>query len=136
MIVRKMESMIDCNITKNYLSEEARMTKSNDVSVCRISCNHCPLSRFNNGEEMLCTELELKHPEKAIEIVQRWSDEHPPKTYLSEILKHYPKAELNDKGIPMVCPHLFGLKDIDNCEIGNACVKCWNQPLPPAKQTK
>lgn len=69
--------MIDCNITKNYLSEEARMTKSSDVGVCRISCNHCPLSRFNNGEEMLCTELELKHPEKAIEIVQRWSNTHP-----------------------------------------------------------
>lgn len=25
--------MIDCNITKNYLSEKARMTKSNDVGV-------------------------------------------------------------------------------------------------------
>lgn len=27
--------MIDCNITKNYLSEQARMTKSSDVGVCR-----------------------------------------------------------------------------------------------------
>lgn len=51
--------------------------KSSDVDVCRISCNHCPSSGFNNDEKMFCTELEIKHPEKAIEIVQRldWSDE-------------------------------------------------------------
>lgn len=45
--------MIDCSKTKNYLSEQARMTKSSDVGVCRISCNHCPLSRFNNDEEIM-----------------------------------------------------------------------------------
>lgn len=98
--------MIDCNITKNYLSEQARMTKSSDVGVCRISCNHCPLSRFNNDEEMLCTELELRHPEKAIAIVQKWSDEHSLKTYLSEFLKNYPNVLLDDNGIPTVgCEH-------------------------------
>lgn len=123
--------MIDCNITKNYLSEEARMTKSSDVGVCRISCDHCPLSRFNNGEEMLCTELELKHPEKAIEIVQRWSDEHSQRTYLSELLKAFPNAQLNDSGMPKgMCPHELGLKDIDCGKTDNACVKCWNQPIP------
>lgn len=123
--------MIDCNITKNYLSEEARMTKSSNIGVCRISCDHCPLSRFNNGEEMLCTELELKHPEKAIEIVQRWSDEHPQRTYLSELLKAFPNAQLNDSGMPKgMCPHELGLKDIDCGKTDNACVKCWNQPIP------
>lgn len=120
--------MIDCNITKNYLSEQARMTKSSDVGVCRISCNHCPLSRFNNDEEMLCTELELSRPEKAIAIIQKWSDEHPPKTYLSELLKHYPNTPLDDNGTPeSVCPYDLGLKDIDNCDKG--CVECWNQPV-------
>lgn len=123
--------MIDCNITKNYLSEEARMTKSSDVGVCRISCDHCPLSRFNNGEEMLCTELELKHPEKAIQIIQRWSDEHPQKTYLTELLKAFPNAQLNDSGTPKgMCPHELGLKDIDCGKTDNACVKCWNQTIP------
>lgn len=123
--------MIDCNITKNYLSEEARMTKSSDVGVCRISCNHCPLSRFNNGEEMLCTELELKHPEKAIEIVQRWSDTHSQKTYLTEFLKHYPNVQLYDTGIPKwICPYHLGLMSKDNCRKDHNCVECWNQPIP------
>lgn len=120
--------MIDCSKTKNYLSEQARMTKSSDVGVCRISCNHCPLSRFNNDEEMLCTELELTHPEKAIEIVQRWSDENPQRTYLSVFLEHYPNVQLYDTGLPKgVCPYNLGLTDIDDCD--NNCVKCRNQPV-------
>lgn len=121
--------MIDCNITKNYLSEQARMTKSSDVGVCRISCNHCPLSRFNNDEEMLCTELELRHPEKAIAIVQKWSDEHPQRTYLSEFLKNHPNALLNDDGTPTFCPYRLGLMGADDCRKDGNCVKCWNQPI-------
>lgn len=125
--------MIDCNITKNYLSEQARMTKSSDVGVCRISCNHCPLSRFNNDEEMLCTELELRHPEKAIAIIQKWSDDHPQRTYLSVFLKHYPNVQLYDTRLPKgVCPYNLGLTDIDDCD--NNCVKCWNQPIEDSEE--
>lgn len=126
--------MIDCNITKNYLSEEARMTKSSDVGVCRISCNHCPLSRFNNGEEMLCTELELKHPEKAIEIVQRWSNTHSQKTYLTEFLKHYPNVQLYENGTPKgICPYHLGLMSQDSCRKDHNCIECWNQTIPLEK---
>lgn len=129
--------MVDCNITKNYLSEQARMTKSSDVGVCRISCNHCPLSRFNNDEEMLCTELELRHPEKAIAIVQKWSDEHPPRTYLSEFLKNYPNAELNH-GAPRIC--LKELGAISGCaktkkgDFYISCHSCWNQPIEEGEE--
>lgn len=128
--------MIDCSKTKNYLSEQARMTKSSDVGVCRISCNHCPLSRFNNGEEMLCTELELTHPEKAIEIVQRWSDEHPQKTCLTELLEKYPNVLLNDDGTPEgICPHQLGLKSsIVDCKKSYDCVKCWSQIIEDGEE--
>jgi hypothetical protein len=126
--------MIDCNITKNYLSEQARMTKSSDVGVCRISCNHCPLSRFNNDEEMLCTELELRHPEKAIAIMQKWSDEHPQKTYLSELLKNHPNTLLNDDGTPAFCPYRLGLMGADDCRKDGNCVKCWNQPIEEGEE--
>lgn len=127
--------MIDCNITKNYLSEQARMTKSSDVGVCRISCNHCPLSRFNNDEEMLCTELELRHPEKAIAIIQKWSDKHPQKTYLTEFLKHYPNAQLRIDGIPKgICPYDLGLMNRYDCRKDRNCVKCWNQPIEEGEE--
>lgn len=47
------------------------------------------------------------------------------------------KAEVQDYGerlgkevqkMPMICPTLFGLKNIDNCDKG--CVECWNQSIP------
>lgn len=125
--------MIDCNIAKNYFNEKLRMTKRTRKGLCKIDCSVCPLCSENNGTSGLvsCTTLEMLHPEKAIEIVQRWSDEHPQRTYLTELLKIFPNAQLNDSGTPKgMCPHELGLKDIDCGKTDNACVKCWNQPIP------
>lgn len=125
--------MIDCNITKNYFNEKLRMTKRTRKGLCKIDCSVCPLCSENNGTSGLvsCTTLEMLHPEKAIEIVQRWSDAHPQRTYLSELLKAFPNAQLNDSGTPKgMCPHELGLKDIDCGKTDNACVKCWNQTIP------
>ena len=74
---------------------------------------------------------EMLYPEKAIETVQRWSDEHPPKTYLTELLKTFPNTQLNDSGTPKeMCPHELGLNEIEDCgKTDNACVKCWSQPI-------
>ena len=123
--------MIDCSKTENYMHEKARMTKSVVNGVCHIRCTDCPLSRFNNNEKIVCSELELFHSETAVQIVQRWSDEHPQKTYLSELLKYFPKVELNNKGLPKwICPHELGLNEIEDCGgTDNYCAECWNQPI-------
>lgn len=123
--------MIDCSKTENYMHEKARMTKSVVNGVCHIRCTDCPLSRFNNNEKIICSELELFHSETAVQIVQRWSDEHPQKTYLSELLKYFPKVELNNKGLPKwICPHELGLNEIEDCGgTDNYCAECWNQPI-------
>lgn len=78
--------MIDCSKTENYLIEKLRMTKRAKSGICKIKCSDCPLCSKNNGisEYISCISFEMYHPEKAIEIVQRWSDEHPQRTYLSE----------------------------------------------------
>ena len=74
-----------------------------------------------------CFAFEKFYPEKAIEIVQKWSDEHPQKTYLSEFLKAYPNTLLNDTGLPKdVCLYNLGLTD---CRNDRNCVDCWNQPI-------
>lgn len=129
--------MIDCNITKNYFNEKQRMTKKRKLYVgiykCELDCSDCPLSSLNNDatDKMTCSEFETLCPEQAIKAVQRWSDEHPPKTYLSEFLKTYPNAKLRDDGTPKgVCPYNLGLKDIDDCDKYQTCVECWNQPMP------
>ena len=112
--------MIDCSKTENYLIEKLRMTKRAKSGICKIKCSDCPLCSKNNGisEFISCISFEMYHPEKAIEIVQRWSDEHPQRTYLSEFLEHYPNVQLYDTGLPKgVCPYNLGLTDIDDCDI-------------------
>lgn len=122
--------MIDCSKMANYFAEKQRMVKQQISGVvCGISCEECPLSSINNGKGIVCSDFETCYLEKAIELVQRWSDEHPPKTFLTEYLKHYPNAPLRDNGTPNFCPSRLGLMSIDDCRIDHNCVKCWNQPI-------
>ena len=123
--------MIDCSKAKNYLNEKNRMTKACENGFCFIACDNCPLSGYNNGKNMPCTILELKQPETAIKIVQKWSNEHSQKTYLSKFLQNYPNAELDENGIPNeICPHALGLKEIKDCGAKeNCCDECWNQVI-------
>lgn len=121
--------MIDCTKTTNYFNEKLKMTKRTKNGLCEIKCGNCPLCSNNNGEGLSCPDFEMYYPEKAVKAVQRWSDEHPPKTFLTEYLKHYPNAPLGDNGTPNFCPSRLGLMSIDDCRIDHNCVKCWNQPI-------
>lgn len=127
--------MIDCSKTENYFAEKRRMTKRTEGGICKLKCSNCPLCSKNNGtsEDMSCTTFEMHHPEKAIEVVQKWSDEHPQKTFLTEFLKNYPNAEL-DHGVPKVCLKKLGV--VSGCaktkkgDLYISCYRCWNQPMP------
>lgn len=126
--------MIDCSRTENYLAEKQRMTKKHKPNageyICELDCLDCPLSHSNNGIGEPCFGLETHYPEKVIAIVQKWSYEHPQRTYLSELLEHFPNVKLRDDGTPKcLCPHQLGLKDIDDCRKYHTCVECWNQPI-------
>ena len=122
--------MIDCTKTENYFNEKSRMTKRKKNGVCEIKCNDCPLYITNNGMDVLCSDFETIYPEQAIAIVQEWSNAHPPKTYLTELLKNFPNTPLEDDGTPKgICLYELGATSLDNCEVDNACAKCWNQPI-------
>lgn len=123
--------MIDCTKTEQYFAEKQRMVKLQTGEVCEISCEECPLSSMNNGEGIVCSDFETCYPEKAIAIIQKWSDKHPPKTFLTEFLKNYPNAQLRIDGIPKgVCPYALGLINRDDCQKkDHNCVECWNQPI-------
>ena len=45
-----------------------------------------------------------KKPIEAIKIVQKWSDEHPPKTRQSEFLKMFPNARLDFDSVLVIEP--------------------------------
>ena len=122
--------MIDCTKTTNYFNEKLKMTKRTKNGLCEIKCGNCPLCSNNNGEGLPCLEFEMYYSEQAIEAVQRWSDEHPPKTYLTELLINYPNISLEDNGTPNFCPYRLGLMSIDDCRKDHNCVECWNQAMP------
>lgn len=120
--------MIDCTKTEQYFAEKQRMVKLQTGEVCEISCEECPLSSMNNGEDIVCSDFETCYPEKAIAIIQKWSDKHPQKTYLTEFLKNYPNAKLDEDGTPhKLCPWHLGLISVNSCR--NNCVRCWSQPV-------
>lgn len=128
---------IDCSKTENYFAEKRRMTKRRKIHgnayMCKIDYSNCSVDSLNNGtnDNISCSDFEAFYPEKAIAIVQKWSDEHPQKTYLTELLKIFPNTPLNDDGTPKgICLHELGATSLDNCEVDNACAKCWNQPIP------
>lgn len=126
-----MKKLIDCSRTENYFAEKKRMIEKHRY-ICEVKgCADCPLHWSKNGMDISCTKLEKSYPDKAIAIIQKWSDEHPPKTYLSEFLKHYPNVKLLGDGTPKcLCPHQLGLKDINDCRKHYTCAECWNQPMP------
>ena len=67
-------------------------------------CVNCPLSIRNNCTEEICGDFEMEYPEKAVEIVEKWAEEHPTRTRQSEFLKLIPNADTDKDGVLDVCP--------------------------------
>lgn len=87
-------------------------------------CIGCPLDEASGGE--YCCEWEEKHLTEAIAIVEKWSNEHPHKTYKDDLLEKFPNAILDD-GAPNACVYvLYGT--IGRC-YALSCKECWNQPI-------
>lgn len=115
---------MDCSKTENYLKERERMTGN-----CDMFCAKCPLGYGNNSFRLACEKFENKHPQKAIEIVQKWSDEHLQKTILDNFLGKFPKVALDESGVPKdVCCGTLGYKLAIHC-LQNDCTDCWKQPF-------
>lgn len=97
--------MADCSKTDVFLEELDRMCKSK-------TCSECKLSIYNNySGEMGCDEYMRNYWYDAIKAVQEWSDEHPPKTRQSELLKMFPNFGYwhNERGESYIdfCPKSF-----------------------------
>lgn len=97
--------------------------------ICEEGCSKCPLASQNNDENVLCVDYENTYPTKAIEIVEKWAEEHSKKTILLDFLEKFPKAN----GIEVVwnvCVRHLGYEPCKNCGIDNEdCSMCWNRPL-------
>lgn len=92
------------------------------------SCSTCPLTN-SYPKGTTCAHVEYAHFDKAIEIVQRWSNEHPQKTFLTDFLEKYPDVPLAKNGFPSICPYYLGYtkEQYSNCSL--TCEQCWNTPI-------
>ena len=85
-------------------------------------CCGCP---FNKDGLIICKRLTLYDPKYILDTVEKWSKEHPKRTYLSVFLEIFPKTDLNDSGVPRFCICNLGF---DYCSICiDDCKTCWNR---------
>lgn len=87
-----------------YLKAKARMTEKGASYACNIFCENCPIGIENNRTDMNCKRFEAYYPERAVEIVEKWTNEHPVKTRQSEFLKMFPRVITDDEGVIYMDP--------------------------------
>jgi hypothetical protein len=69
------------------------------------------------------TRIGIEDATKLIETIQKWSDEHPKKTYAQDFFEKFPKARRNSDGTPFVCrERIYG----GECPVLK-CDECWNR---------
>jgi hypothetical protein len=117
---------IDCSVTVDFLREWRRYCGGR-------RCGYCDLSEHNECGFPACQVKD--HPDKAVGIIQKWSDEHPQKTRLDDLLEKCPEISLNyvDK-VPYIKPYHFGYcKECAVCPLraksSVSLTSCWNEPL-------
>ena len=121
---------MDCGKTINFLSELKRLCDSRDgCGADAANKERCPM--FGFCEDVL-TRICAEDVKTAIEIVQKWSDKHPKKTYAQDFFEKFPKAQSNSDGTPFVCrKRIYGgiRSTLEDCDYTGACYRCWSEPL-------
>ena len=122
---------MDCSKTINFFPEVKRLCNSRDVCVAdATNKNRCPMYDFCYlPNSKVCVEELIK----AVENLQKWSDEHSRKTYAQDFFEKFPDAP-KDKSAkseyPDACRDMIyggGCPKIDQ-EI-DCCYECWNEPM-------
>lgn len=112
---------IDCSVTVNFLKEWRRYCGGR-------RCGYCDLSEHNECGFPACQVKD--HPDKAVGIIQKWSDEHPVKTRLDDLLEKYPKAWM-EANSSVVAPWKLGYcRNCSKCSLnGRLLPDCWGEPV-------
>lgn len=107
---------------KRFFEEARRMCKKQAV------CRGCPAL----GKDAICLLFGLHNPnaakniDKAIEAVEKWSQEHPRKTRLMDFLEKHPNAPMGEDGLPFLAPGSLGYCGDTPCY---ACKKAKDKPF-------
>jgi hypothetical protein len=121
---------MDCSKTIDFFPEFGRLCNSRTACAAGVAYKEqCPLLDFCGHP---FTKICAKDAQKAIENLQKWSNEHPKKTYAQDFFEKFPKAQSYSDGSPVVCRKIiYGeiRPPFENCYYTGACYKCWNEPL-------
>ena len=118
--------MMDCSKTEVFLAELKRMCANVG------GCYKCEIYKLLEPHKPCIGGggAFAKEPEKCIEIVQEWSDQHPVRTRLSVLKEQYPNLQFRLDGTPRVCcTYLYNTPFPEEGCTKEMCVKCWNTPI-------
>ena len=121
---------MDCSKTINFFAEAKRLCDSR--TACEADAankEQCPM--FEVCDRPLA-EVRAEEIITAVEILQKWSNEHPKKTYAQDFFEKFPKAQKNWDGVPFVCrKRIYGgiRSTLEDCDYTGACYRCWSEPL-------
>ena len=122
-----------------FLKENNRMCKTFDSCSGRDGGAICELYAKSNEKGLSCADYANDYPEEAVEIVERWTKNHPKKTRQSEFLKLFPEAPIFEGVLEIKPCKLVGSKlNTEEChsydEFGlSGCYECrkkyWNEEV-------
>ena len=122
---------MDCNKTIDFFPELKRLCDSRTACTAdAANKEQCPMFGLcKHSLTKICAEDVIE----PIEILQKWSDEHPKKTYAQDFFEKFPKAQSNSDGTPFVCrKRIYGgihSATLEDCDYTGACYRCWSEPL-------
>lgn len=89
----------------------------------QFKCGVCPFSDLSYCEPDY-------FPDNADEIVDKWVQEHPAKTYATDFFSKFPDAQRKTiTGIPIPCIRVIYSEFYDkDCPVGG-CSECWNREM-------
>lgn len=91
------------------------------------NCTYCPLKEIDVLDKT-CAEVLRMFPDKTNELILKWCEEHPIKTYRQDFLEKFPNASLKSDGSYMVCKRR--IYNGEGCsERYHGCKNCWNEPM-------
>ena len=111
---------------------QRRMLEVTEENGCSANCDTCGFHKQQTGKDCTCEEFPVFYPELAEQILEKWNEDNPPKTYLQSFYDVFPDAPIEEiTNLPMACVSELwknvGCKE--DVYVGfNDCSKCWNSP--------
>lgn len=112
-----------------FINERVRMC---DSIANGTMCAGCPLREFACDFDSLVRQDKV---EEAVELVEKWSNEHPRKTRQSLFLEQWPNAEIDCQGVIAIDPCDIdktmhgGKKDCYNGDCEECRAKFWGKEM-------